>query len=57
VRMRGILGATVTRTYHLHQLPLFSRRMRVLTDGMLSKMFRRDMNEMGFTERPRPVRL
>jgi NADH dehydrogenase len=56
VRMRGILGATVTRTYHLHQLPLFSRRMRVLTDGMLSKMFRRDMTEMGFTEPPRPVR-
>jgi NADH:ubiquinone reductase (H+-translocating) len=56
MRMKGMLGATVTRTYHLHQLPLFSRRMRVLTDGVLSKMFRRDMTEMGFTEPPRRSR-
>jgi hypothetical protein len=56
MRMRGILGATITRAYHLHQLPLFSRRMRVSTDGMLSKVFRRDMTEMGFIEPPRPAR-
>jgi hypothetical protein len=59
MRMRGFLGAAgaaVTRAYHLHQLPLFSRRVRVLTDGVLSTMFRRDMTEMGLTEprRPRP---
>jgi NADH dehydrogenase len=56
VRMRGHLGAAVTRAYHLHQIPLFSRRMRVLTDGLLSTMFRRDMTEMGFTEPPRRQR-
>jgi NADH:ubiquinone reductase (H+-translocating) len=56
VRMRGALGAAVTRSYHLHQLPLFSRKVRVLTDGMLSKIFRRDMTEMGLTEAPRPLR-
>jgi hypothetical protein len=56
VRMRGILDATVTRTHHVHQLPLFSRRMRVLTDGLLSRMFRRDMTGMAFTKPPRRSR-
>jgi hypothetical protein len=51
--MRGALGATVARAYHLHQLPLLSPRIRVLTDGALSAIFRRDMTEMGLTEAPR----
>jgi NADH:ubiquinone reductase (H+-translocating) len=50
LRVRGSLGGAITRAYHLHQLPLFSRRIRVLTDGTLSAFFRRDMTEMGLSE-------
>ena len=32
---RGSVGATVTRMYHLHQLPLRSRKLRVMADGVL----------------------
>jgi NADH:quinone reductase (non-electrogenic) len=50
MRMRGVLGGAITRAYHLHQIPLFSRRIQVLTDGTLSAFFRRDMTEMGLSE-------
>jgi NADH dehydrogenase len=50
MRVRGALGGAITRAYHLHQIPLFSRRIRVLTDGTLSAFFRRDMTEMGLSE-------
>jgi hypothetical protein len=40
----------VTRAYHLHQLPLASRRIRALADGMLSAFFRRDIAELGAVE-------
>ena len=50
MRLRGSLGGAITRAYHLHQIPLFSRRIRVLTDGTLSAFFRRDMTEMGLSE-------
>jgi NADH dehydrogenase len=48
---RGFTGSMVTRAYHLHQLPLFSRRLRVLADGMLSVFFGRDMADLGQLER------
>jgi NADH dehydrogenase len=48
---RGIAGSAVTRTYHLQQLPLGSRRMRVLADGVLSRIFGRDMADLGTLER------
>jgi hypothetical protein len=50
MRMRSARGGAITRAYHLHQIPLFSRRIRVLTDGTLSAFFRRDMTEMGLSE-------
>jgi NADH dehydrogenase len=50
VNMRGRLGALVTRAYHLHQVPLLSRRLRVLADDMLSVFFRRDIAELGTLE-------
>jgi hypothetical protein len=34
-----------------HQLPLRSRRIRVLADGYLSKFFERDMADLGLLER------
>jgi NADH dehydrogenase len=52
INVRGSLGALITRAYHLHQVPLFSRRLRVLADGMISVFFRRDIAELGTLELP-----
>jgi NADH dehydrogenase len=51
LNFRGSVGATVTRMYHLHQLPLRSRKLRVVADGVLSRVFGRDMAELGLLER------
>jgi NADH dehydrogenase len=48
---RGSMGSLVTRVYHLHQLPLVSRRLRVIADGTLSVFFGRDMADLGSLER------
>ena len=34
-------------SYHLLQLPLFSRKLRVVTDWTTSLFFRRDIAELG----------
>jgi NADH dehydrogenase len=47
IKVRGVLGAAVIRAYHVHQLPLFTRRVRVLADGMVAKLVRRDIAEIG----------
>jgi NADH:ubiquinone reductase (H+-translocating) len=44
--LRGFLGWFVTRTYHLYQLPLFSRKLRVVVDWTTSLLFRRDIVEL-----------
>ena len=36
LRLTGFLGWFVTRTYHLYQLPLLSRKLRVVTDWTVS---------------------
>jgi hypothetical protein len=51
INFRGSAGSTFTRLYHLHQLPLLSRRLRVLSDGFLSLFFGRDMADLGVLER------
>jgi NADH dehydrogenase len=51
VNLRGFAGSTVTRLYHLQQLPLVSRRIRVVADGLLSGMLGRDMADVGSLER------
>jgi NADH dehydrogenase len=53
VPIRGFLGWFVTRTYHLYQLPLLSRKIRVVTDWTVSLFFRRDIAELGTLGRPR----
>lgn len=53
IRIRGRCAALVTRFYHLRQVPLFSRRLRILADGLLSTVLRRDMVELGSIEAPR----
>jgi NADH dehydrogenase len=46
LRLRGFPGWFVTRTYHLYQLPLFSRKLRVVVDWTTSLFFRRDIAEL-----------
>ena len=46
VRLRGILGWTVARGYHLLALPFHSRRARVLGDWTAAAFFRRDVVEL-----------
>ena len=46
----GRLGALITRAYHLGAVPVRSRRLRILTDGLLSVAFRRDIAELGSLE-------
>jgi NADH:ubiquinone reductase (H+-translocating) len=52
LRLRGFPGWFVTRTYHLYQLPLFSRKLRVVTDWTTSLLFRRDIAELGMLGHP-----
>jgi NADH dehydrogenase len=51
--LTGFLGWFVTRTYHLYQLPLFSRKLRVVTDWTTSLFFRRDIAELSMLGHPK----
>jgi NADH:ubiquinone reductase (H+-translocating) len=53
--LRGFLGWFVTRTYHLYQLPLLSRKLRVVADWTVALLFRRDIAELGMLGHPRPL--
>ena len=53
LRLRGFPGWWVTRTYHLYQLPLFTRKLRVVVDWTVALFFRRDIAELGMLGRPR----
>jgi NADH dehydrogenase len=46
VRVRGFPGWFVTRTYHLYQLPLITRKIRVVVDWTTALFFRRDVAEL-----------
>jgi NADH dehydrogenase len=46
LRLRGFPGWFVTRSYHLYQLPLLSRKLRVVVDWTTSLFFRRDIAEL-----------
>ncbi len=52
VRLRGFPGWFVTRSYHLFQLPLLSRKLRVVVDWSTSLFFRRDIAELSDLDRP-----
>jgi NADH dehydrogenase len=56
VPLRGFLGWFVTRTYHLYQLPLLRRKLRVVVDWTVSLAFRRDIAELGALGHPAPLR-
>lgn len=50
---KGFLGWWITRTYHLYQLPLASRKLRVVADWTVALLFRRDIAELGVLEQPK----
>ena len=53
LRLRGWLGWFVARTYHLYQLPLLSRKLRVVLDWTVALFFRRDVVELSVLGHPR----
>jgi NADH:ubiquinone reductase (H+-translocating) len=53
LRLRGFPGWFVTRTYHLYQLPLLTRKLRVVTDWTVALFFRRDIVELSMLGHPR----
>ena len=53
LRLRGFLGWFVARTYHLYQLPLLSRKLRVVVDWTVALFFRRDVAELSALGHPR----
>jgi NADH dehydrogenase len=55
LRLRGFPGWFVTRTYHLFQLPLVSRKLRVVTDWTVALFFRRDIAELSMLGKPEPL--
>jgi NADH dehydrogenase len=52
LKLRGFPGWFATRTYHLYQLPLLSRKLRVVTDWTVALLFRRDIAELGTLGHP-----
>jgi NADH:ubiquinone reductase (H+-translocating) len=52
VLLRGFPGWFVTRTYHLYQLPLLTRKLRVVVDWTTALFFRRDIAELGMLGHP-----
>ena len=52
LRFTGFPGWFITRSYHLYQLPLFSRKLRVVVDWTVSLFFRRDIAELGMLGHP-----
>jgi NADH dehydrogenase len=55
LHLRGFLGWFVARTYHLYQLPLLSRKLRVVADWTVALFFRRDIVELSVLGHPRPL--
>ena len=52
LRLKGFPGWFVTRTYHLYQLPLLTRKLRVVVDWTTALFFRRDIAELSMLGHP-----
>ena len=52
LHFRGFLGWFVTRTYHLYQLPLLSRKLRVVVDWTVALLFPRDLAQLDMLGHP-----
>jgi NADH dehydrogenase len=55
IHLWGFPGWFVTRTYHLYQLPLLTRKLRVLLDWTVALFFRRDIVELSMLGHPRKL--
>jgi NADH:ubiquinone reductase (H+-translocating) len=55
LELKGWPGWWVTRTYHLYQLPLASRKARVVADWTVDLFFRRDVAELGSFDEAGPL--
>lgn len=53
MKLRGPLAWWMARTYHLSQIPGFSRKLRAAIDWTVSLPFRRDIAEVGSIGHPR----
>jgi NADH dehydrogenase len=53
VRLRGFIAWWITRSYHLYQVPLLSRKLRIVTDWTVALFFRRDIAEFSMLSEPR----
>jgi NADH:ubiquinone reductase (H+-translocating) len=56
LRLRGFPGWFATRSYHLYQLPLVTRKLRVVADWTVAFFFRRDIAELGSLGHPRQLK-
>jgi NADH dehydrogenase len=52
LQLSGFAGWWVTRSYHLIQLPLTTRKLRIVADWTSSLFFRRDIAELGTLGHP-----
>ncbi|HEX2292544.1 MAG TPA: NAD(P)/FAD-dependent oxidoreductase [Gaiellaceae bacterium] len=55
VPFKGFPGWWITRTYHLYQLPLLTRKLRVVTDWTVALFFRRDIAQLETLGRPKRI--
>ena len=53
LKFRGFPGWWITRTYHLYQLPLLSKKLRVVTDWTVALFFKRDIAELSMLGHPK----
>ncbi|MBJ7458352.1 MAG: NAD(P)/FAD-dependent oxidoreductase [Thermoleophilaceae bacterium] len=53
LRLRGPLAWWMARTYHVSQIPGFSRKLRAVIDWTVSLPFSRDVSEVGSIGHPR----
>ena len=51
----GFPGWFVTRSYHLYQLPLLTRKLRVVADWTVALFFPRDIVELSMLGHPRKL--
>ena len=51
----GLPRLVRTRTYHLYQLPLFTRKLRVVVDWTVALFFRRDIVELSMLGHPQKL--
>jgi hypothetical protein len=55
LRRGGFPGWLVARASHLYQLPLSSRKLRIVAGWPIALFFRRGISELGNLGRPTPL--